>query len=912
MSMIGKSLAHYEVTAEIGKGGMGEVYQAKDRKLGRDVAIKVLPEEFAKDADRVARFQREAKLLASLNHQNIAAIYGLEESDGTHFLVLELIEGHTLAERIKSGFLDVEEALKVGLQIAEALEAAHEQGIIHRDLKPANIKVTSDGKVKVLDFGLAKAYAGSPEDINLSNSPTLSDAATLQGVILGTAAYMSPEQAKGKAVDKRADIWAFGVVLFEMLTGKQVFTGETVSDTLASVLAREPQWQSLPPNLHPRIRFLLERCLEKETKNRYRDIADARVEIQKVLADPGGVFAQTVTAVESKTKSRQMLLWASATIILIIIAGIVVWNLRTPEPLQKTTFYYELPEDQQFNQPVAPEIAVSPDGRQFVYCANGGLYLRSIGEMEARLISGTADENPMAPFFSPDGKWIAYVSIAGSQLKKIAIGGGSSIGLCDVKGTISSVYWADDKIIFVSQNSSSIMQIPANGGTAELLFEKEEGSAAVALPHMLPDGKTVLYTKIVNQQNLSIMVRSLESGETKEIIAGAIARYLPTGHLVYIIPKESGSIPLEGTLYALPFDADKLEVIGDPVSMNINVSGLFGCRFAVSDSGTLAYTPGTGASLNPLGRVLVWLNRDKQKEELTAPPKIYRFPKISPDGTRVAFAITDLDAGNVDIWIWDFERKTLDRLTTHEGRDQQPIWTPDSKRIVFSSTRDGGGDSIYWKAANGTGEAELLCSVPDRSLFPFSFSGDGKTLVTGETDLTGSRWDIWMLSMEGEHERTQLLHDDDYNMVQPQVSPDGHWIAYCTGISGQNEVYVRPFPNVEKDKWTVSTNGGSSPRWTSGGKELLYLNTDNELMTVAVKTEPTFSLGKPKVLFGSNYISDQASEGIVWDVHPNGKRFLMMRNPGTNTEGGTAALSSRKINIVLNWFEELKDRVPID
>jgi serine/threonine-protein kinase len=394
MSMIGKTLGNFEITSQLGRGGMGEVYQAKDRKLGRDVAIKVLPEEFAKDTDRVARFQREAKLLASLNHPNIAAIHGLEESEGTNFLVLELVEGQTLADRIKAGSIPVEESLKLALQIAEALEAAHEKGVIHRDLKPANIKVTPDGKVKVLDFGLAKAFAGDREEINLSNSPTLSNAATQQGVILGTAAYMSPEQARGESVDKKADIWAFGVVLFEMLTGRGTFEGRTVSDTLAAVLMREPEWKRLPPNLHPRIRLLLERCLEKDAKNRCSGMGDARADIQKALADPNGMFVQPVTGAEPRTRLRTILPWIAAVVILSAITGGIVWNLRKPEPRQVMRFDYELPEGQEFGVLPWPVLAVSPDGKRFVYSTSKGLYLHSVDELTAKLVAGTEGGHP--------------------------------------------------------------------------------------------------------------------------------------------------------------------------------------------------------------------------------------------------------------------------------------------------------------------------------------------------------------------------------------------------------------------------------------------------------------------------------------------------------------------------------------
>jgi serine/threonine protein kinase len=502
MSIIGKTLAHYEITSQLGKGGMGEVYQAKDRKLGRVVAIKVLPEEFARDADRVARFQREAKVVASLNHPNIAAIHGLEESDGINFLVLELVEGQTLADRIKAGLIPVEEALKLALQIAEALEAAHEKGVIHRDLKPSNIKVTPDGKVKVLDFGLAKAYAGDREEVNLSNSPTLSDAATRQGMILGTAAYMSPEQARGKAVDKRADIWAFGCVLYEMLTGRVAFQGEDVSEILASVIKGDVNLDLLPANVHPRVREVITRCLQKDLKKRYRDVGDVQFELEHVFADPGGVLVQTVTTVEPRTRLRKMLPWVAAALVLgAIIAGIAVWKLRAPEPRQVVRFHYELPEGQQLSDANASVLAVSPDGKQFVYSTPKGLYLRSVNEWTAKLISGT--EGPtQQPFFSPDGKWVGYFGPTPNQLRKVAVSGGSPIVLCNVDVLYGANWNADNTIVYGT--AGGIMRISANGGTSEILLKSEP--LLFLDPQILPDGDSILFTSLnwcsrSNQEN---------------------------------------------------------------------------------------------------------------------------------------------------------------------------------------------------------------------------------------------------------------------------------------------------------------------------------------------------------------------------------------------------------------------------
>jgi serine/threonine protein kinase len=888
MSMIGKTLGHYQITNQLGKGGMGEVFQAKDQVLGRDVAIKVLPEEFARDVDRVARFQREAKLLASLNHPNIAAIHGLEESGGIQFLVLELVEGETLSDQIKKGPIPVEESLKLALQIAEALEAAHEKGVIHRDLKPANIKVTPDGKVKVLDFGLAKAFAGEQADLNLSNSPTLSDAATQQGVILGTAAYMSPEQARGKTVDKRADIWAFGCVLFEMLTGHAAFSGRDVTDILAAVIRSEPEWGNLPANLHGRLREVLERCLKKEAKDRYRDIYDVKVDIQRVLTDPSGVLVQPVMAAEPRRKLRTMLPWVAA-ILGVIIVGVGIWNLRKPEPRQVIRLDYELPEGQQFGGLLMGALAVSPDGKQLVYSTTKGLYLRSVDELAAKLISGT-EGSTSCPFFSPDGKWIGYVSGADRKLKKIAINGGAPVVLCDVRQAVTGASWHEDNTIVYGELGVDIMRISANGGTPEALIKAKSG--VLAFPQILPGGKSVLYTAAASQTQTTIMVQSLKSGEIKELSAGVGARYLPTGHIVYAVGNN---------LLGVPFDPDRLEASGGPVPIVEGVFRTFGPQYAISDSGTLAYIPGTSGAGTP-GRTLVWVDRQGKEEPLTAPPKDYMYPKISPDGTRVALTIA---SPNMDIWIWDLIRKTLTRLTFDEKAEIQSIWTPDGKRIVFASGNSGTND-ICWKAADGTGEVKKLGSVPDRTLLPWSFSSDGKNLVMVE--IVGGGFDIGIMSMEGDHARKTLLQHEKFVQVQPKISPDGRWMAYTSTESGSEEVYVRPFPEVDKGRWQVSTSGGSSPLWSPNGRELFYLGNENSVMTTAVETAPTFSLGTPKILFRHTNVGPSTTSGTPWDISPDGKRFLMMKAPGSSA---SAAPGPRRINIVLNWFEELKQRVPV-
>lgn len=896
--MIGQSIAHYRIIEKLGQGGMGEVYRAHDNKLGRDVAIKTLPQEFSRDPERVARFQREARLLASLNHPNIAAIHGLEESGGISFLVLELVEGQTLAEYIAGQTSDFAKAtsdkpalpgiLKLALQIAEALEAAHEKGVIHRDLKPANIKVTPEGTVKVLDFGLAKAFAGEQPEVNLSNSPTLSNTATQQGVILGTAAYMSPEQARGKPVDKRADIWAFGCVVYEMLTGHAVFSGNDVTDILASVIRAEPDWSRLPSNLHWRIKELLERCLEKEARNRYGSISDARVEIQKALADPSGVSGQRTIEVEPERKFRKMLPWIAAAVVLTaIITGVAIWKFKPAEPQQTMRFYHDLPEGQVLGD--STTLAVSPDGKQIVYSTLKGLYIRSVNELAAKLIAGT-EGSTRHPFFSPDGKWIGYFAVTDGKLKKIAVNGGASQALCDVVD-IRGAWWNEDNTIAYSQYGRDIMRISADGGTPESIVKLT--SYILSCPQILPDGGSILYTSVSKDLQSKIMVQPLKSGEPKELFAGSNARYIPTKHIIYKLPNN-------GDLYAIAFDPYSLKVTGDSIRMDEGVS-----QFAISDSGTLAYIPGIAGSVAPR-QILVWVNRNGEEEPLPAAPNRYSWFKISPDGEQVALEL--MSTSKNSIWIWDAVRENMTRLTHDDSTyDSVPLWTPDGKRIVYSSSRempflpDAVGD-ICLRAADGIGEAETLASSPGRAYLAGAWSKDGKILLLTSVSASAAHSDIVTLSMEGEHSIKPLLQEK-YSQNNPRISPDGRWIAYTSNETGKNEIYVRPFPDVNKRKWPVSTGGGYIPLWSPDGRELFYY-TGDAVMAVPVETRPDFKPGKPKVLFRGSYYSPFGS-AFLWDIDPNGKRFLFLKESKQ-----AAAEAPRKINIVVNWFEELKQRVP--
>ena len=894
--MVGTTISHYKVLEKIGEGGMGEVYRATDTKLNRDVALKILPQQFASDSQRMVRFQREAEVLASLSHANIGHIYGIEDAGATKALVLELIEGPTLAERIAQGPIPVEEALKIALQITEGMEAAHEKGIIHRDLKPANIKITPEGQVKILDFGLAKALEGeTPPASELSQSPTLTAAATQAGVILGTASYMSPEQARGEATDKKADVWAFGCVLFEMLTRQATFGGKTVSDVLAGVLRVDPEWKSLPPNLHPRIRLLLERSLEKESKDRYQGIADARVDIQKALADPSGVLVQAVPdAVPPVPQSK--LPWVATIVLATIVAVIATWNLRPTEPRPVARFYHELPDGQAFSRIGRPLVAVSPDGSQIVYVANLQLHLRKLDEMEARPIQGT-DEDPDNPFFSPGGEWVGYWSASDSQLKKISTIGGASVTVCDASNPYGASWGSDDSIVY--GQPEGIMRVSANGGTPELIIPTE-AEEQVHGPQMLPGGDWVLFTLTsvrgpARWDEAQIVVQSLESGERKILWeGGSDARYVPTGHLVYA---------LEDVLFVLPFDLASLEVSGGPVPIVEGVrrappNNTATANYGFSDRGTLIYVPGSAAGTL---RTLTWVDRSGNEERLVAEPRNYIYPRISPDGGRVALDLRDEDN---DIWIWDFVRGTLTRFTFGPEGDFYPVWTADGERVAF-----GSGGVFVWKASDNTGSLEQLggnLGEGSESPNPYFFSLEGTQLVFREQEHPDTFDNIGMISIEEGSEPEWLLRSE-FNERNAELSPDGRWMAYQSDESGQYEIYVRPFPNVEDGRWQVSNAGGIHPLWSRDGRELFYLaGPPARLMVVPVQTDPTFVPENPQELLEWPYST--LGEGRTYDVSPDGQRFLAINTVPLETD---ADASPPQINVVLHWFEELKERVPV-
>ena len=883
--MIGKKLKHYEVTSLLGKGGMGEVWQATDTKLGRSVAIKTLPAEFAEDDERVARFQREAKLLASLNHPNIAAIHGLEESDGTHFLVLEFVEGDTLAERIRRGPVPIDEALDIAKQTVEALEAAHEKGVIHRDLKPANIKVTPEGKVKVLDFGLAKAFTGDGEDVNTSNSPTLSMAATEQGVILGTAAYMSPEQAKGIPVDKRSDIFSFGCVLFEMLTGRRAFDGDLATEVLAAIIRAEPDYTALQADLNPKIEELLRRCLEKDPKKRWRDVGDVRVEIEQVLSGPGGAFVDPV-AVRAEMKPRPLLPWVAATIITATLVGLAVWAAMRPAPPMITRLTVGVPPDVRMDS-IVPTI--SPDGRVLAFRAvRGGqsqIFTRRLDQLEALPVRGS-EGAAGRPIFSPGGRQIAFH--VGGLLKTVPVAGGASVTLGKAQN-LGQDWGPDDTIVF-TRSGGGLSIVPAVGGAPrEITAHLDEGAIWQGYPQFLPDGRAILFvTRSAGFPN-RIAVLSLDTGERRILVEGNMPKYARTGHLLFV---------RDGMVWAVPFDSDQLQTQGEPVPMLGGVAtNRFGfASYDLSLDGSLVYRSGTSSSGR---RTLRWVDRNGTEEPIAMPAGAYFDPRLSPDGTRVALALED--EGNLDIWIWDLVRETRTRLTFDDADERYPLWTPDSQRVAFFSDRDGAGD-VYWKAADGTGQVERLSGLPDRTAIPFSWSADANSLLLSELAMTGTtNYDIGILSMEGDRPWRPLLRQD-FQEVEPVVSPNGRWMAYISNESGREEIYVRPYPDLQTGRWPVSTNGGASPIWSRDGRELFY-RWGGRISSVSVEAGETFKAGVPETVYEGTFFNDL---GPQLDVDHDGQRFLVIKDVESTREE-----IPQELHIVLNWFEELKEKVPV-
>jgi serine/threonine-protein kinase len=887
--LTGSRLGPYEILSAIGAGGMGEVYRARDSKLGRDVAIKVLPDAFARDSARMERFRREAKILASLNHSNIASIYGLEDSDSTHALVMELAEGPTLADRVRQGPIPIDEALPIARRMADALEYAHEKSVIHRDLKPANIKVAADDTVKILDFGLAKALEENATSLDISTSPTLSRMATMQGVLLGTAAYMSPEQAKAKPVDRRTDIWAFGCVLYEMLTGKMAFSGETVTDTLAAVVMKDPDWSQLPPKTPMRVRVLLQRCLQRDVRQRLQAMGDARISLEEVLsAAPEGTPSLAVLG--RPTKRRW--LWVTAGIAALLLAGGVAgWVLKPlPEPAAKpvTRFTITLPSGQQLAELAQPALVLSADGSQLAYIATTQssfrqIYLRKIDNTEAKPIPGT--EGAIYAFFSPDGQWLAF--FAEGKLRKISVSGGTAQTLADAVNPRGGSWGREGTIVF-NNLGSGLVQVSDQGGIAQPLAPKRApipGEIGFLWPEFLPSSKAVLFSMLAPSPGIG--VQSVGTGELRNLVQGqpaSVPRYLPSGHLVFA---------QQGNLMAVPFDLARLQIIGGavPVVQGVmEISLPAASQYSVSDTGSLVYVSG-GPQMTDSR--LVWVSRNGAEQPLAAPVRDYDQPRLSPDGRRVALNLGGGIEGN-QVWLYDLARDTLSRFSFGGSSNQWPAWTPDGKRIAFQSS-----GHIVWQMADGSGGLERLTDTSNFEV-PFSWAPDGPRLTF--VNLTSGTGDEVCVLNVSDRKTQCFLQTQGFNDA-PQFSPDGHWLAYASDESGRREIYVQPYPGPG-GKWQISLDGGTEPLWNRNGRELFYRDAD-KMMAVDIGTQPGFALGKPRQLFEGQYLKNGATYARPnYDVSPDGQRFLMLKPVEQKQSGPT------EINVVLNWTEELSRLVP--
>jgi serine/threonine-protein kinase len=880
--VIGETLLHYRVTAKLGAGGMGEVYRAQDTKLGREVAIKALPTGMADAPERLSRLRREAQLLASLNHPHIASIHGVEESEGRLFLVLELVEGDDLSERLKRGPLPVEEALLIARQVAEALEEAHEKGVIHRDLKPANIKVTSDGNVKVLDFGLAKALAADESHPDHSHSPTFSMAATNEGVLLGTAAYMSPEQAKGLPVDKRTDVFSFGCVLYEMLTGRRAYQGEVVSEILASVLAREPDFDVVPTPLHPRLKELLRRSLEKDPKKRWQAVGDLRVEIEAVLADPRGIQVADVAGARPGPRLRAHALWALASVVAIVLTAFVARGLA-PAPEQPVRRFALDPGGPLGEYNPGSMVALSPDGSHLAYLAiNEGdqnLHLRPMDAFEATVIPETTGAS--APFFSPDGQWLAFFN--GPTLKKVQLPAGRPLDVVEIDGLAAGGTWGPDDAIVLGLREEGLGRVSASGGEIESLtrVETEAGETEHDWPTWLPGGEAIVFTILHKGElrNARLAVLSLATGERHILLdeEGYAPRYMDSGHLVY---------GRAGIVMAVPFDPRALAVTGNPVQMldGVHTKRSGAQSIAVSGGGSLAYAP-AGAGANE--RSLLWVDRNGRVTPVEgAPQRDYFNARLSPDGRQVALEVR---GGEDDIFVFDLGRGTLTGLTAAGTSIRDPVWTPDGDRLSFVSLES---NNLQWKAADGSGSTETLLERDNRQ-YPADWSPDGSTLAFSEE--TGNSTNIWLLQ---DGAATPYLANRATEVAHA-FSPDGRYLVYTSWESGSEEVYVRTFPDPDGGRWQISTAGGSEPMWSPDG-EIFYRRRDR-MLAVRVQTEPELALGAQTELFSGAFFTNSRR---AYDYDPRADRFLMLSSVAEDE----TALSA--IHVVLNWHEELKRRAP--
>jgi serine/threonine protein kinase len=901
----GTWLGHYEIAAQIGAGGMGEVYRAIDTSLKRAVAIKVLPDALAADAQRLARLQREAEVLASLNHPHIAQIYGLEKSDASTALILELVEGPTLADRIVVGPIPLDEALTIARQIAEALEAAHEQGIVHRDLKPANIKLRPDGQTKVLDFGLAKLATrelASTGPAGLTASPTLTIQATYLGVILGTAAYMSPEQAKGKIVDRRADIWAFGVVLCEMLTGRRMYDGETAAETLARIIEREPDLNSLPPSTPAPVRQIVERCLTKDPRARLQAIGEARILLDRAIAAPHAVEPRAPLAEPRRTRTALAAGSVAGVLAVALVAAVVLWapwRQNTPPSLIRVNA--DIGVDASLMTDVGTAAVLSPDGQTLAFAArrseneSSHLYIRRLDQLLATQIAGTEDAR--SPFFSPDGQTIAF--FADGKLKKVGMVGGAVVTITDApQGRGGS--WAEDGTITfqpnISAGNASLARVLSGGGTPTFLKPEQNGRAR--FPQVLPGNRGVLYTRYAPGSDTQLQVE-LPNGERRVLLQGSYGRYVPSGHLVYVH---------ESILYAVAFDLERLQTVGSPVPIVegiMTVDAASGAQFSVSENGTLVYLGG-GATLDHTP-ALSLIDAAGKVTELLPSGTNWFSPRFSPDGTRLALDILERSQ---DVWTFDVKRRSLDRLAFDpRAQESDPIWTPDGRRIVFrKGERVGAASNLYWVRADLTGEVQRLTDSPWTQTAG-SWHPSGKFLAFSQASRMTNP-DLWILPMEGDETSgwksgtPTVLLNTEANEFNAQFSPDGDFLAYNSNQTGIYEVWVRPFSGAG-GPWQISSGGGIVPVWSQARQELFYSSLNGQIMVASYRIESgAFQRDPPRLWSNTRYLLRGAQRSF--DLHPDGNRFALAVAPETSE-----SVKRDQVVFVFNLFDELRRLVPV-
>jgi serine/threonine-protein kinase len=835
---------------------MGEVYKAHDTKLRRDVAIKVLPVAFARDAGRLSRFRREAQLLASLNHTNIATIHAIENSNDTNYLVMELVPGDTLAQRIKrEGAVPVEESLTIAKQIAEALEYAHDHGVIHRDLKPANVKLTPEGKVKVLDFGLAKAFVGDASNEDIGDSPTLTMAATMQGVILGTAAYMSPEQARGKTVDRRTDIWAFGAVLYELLKGKQVFHGEDVTEILAAVVMKEPAFDALPWNTPASIRVLLQRCLRKDKRHRLADATGLRIEIEDVIATATSPFEQPLR---------------------------LLMRLDV-----------DLGADVSLRSVAGADGIISPDGTRIVYVSQGRLFTRRLDQPNAIELAGTQDAH--APFFSPDGQWIGY--FAHAKLKKISLEVGAAITLRDAPNGRGGTWCEDGNIITALDITGGLSRIPSAGGLPTPGPDLQDGEVTHRWPQILPGGKAVLFTShtsLVGFDRATIEVMSLADHRRKTLVrGGTYGRYLPSGHLVYVN---------RGTLFAAPFDVDRLEVRGAPAPVLDQIgysAGTGSAQLDFSQTGILIYRSGEAGGGLP---IVAWLDGTGAAQPLLAKPGLYSNPSLSPDGQRLAVDV--VEGSGADIWVYDWQRDTMTRLTFN-GSSDSALWSPNGRYIIFRAV----GEGLSVTRSDGAGKPQPLTQSKNNQS-AWSLTPDGKRLAFMEQS-SGTAYDLWTVPLESDNAglragKPKVFMQTPANEAFPSFSPDGQWMAYTSDESGTNQVYVRAFPD-KGGKWQISNSGGIWPMWSCNGRELYFETLDNRIMATAYAVKrDSFVADKPRLWSEKQLGTARLGQRNV-HLAPDGKRLIAL----IAVEEAEEQKPQNHVTFLMNFSDELRRKVPV-